>query len=100
MVAAQFANPDTRAAALGWLEANLDMLKPRLGGLLGSFVGVTGSLCSEAEAQRVDKLFRPQMTELGIGELDLARPLATIRQCAALKAKRGAEVSAALAKVR
>lgn len=100
MVAAQFANPDTRAAALGWLEANLDMLKPRLGGLLGSFVGVTDSLCSEAEAQRVDKLFRPRMTELGIGELDLARPLATIRQCAALKDKRGAEVSAALAKVR
>jgi hypothetical protein len=48
----------------------------------------------------VEKLSRPQMTELGIGELDLARPLATIRQCTALKDKRGAEVSAALAKLR
>jgi hypothetical protein len=40
------------------------------------------------------------MTELGIGELDLARPLATIRQCAALKNKRGAEVSTALARLK
>jgi aminopeptidase N len=100
MIATQFANPDTRSAALGWLERNLDTLKPRLGGLLGGFVGVTGSLCSEADAQRVDKLFRPRMTELGIGELDLARPLATIRQCAALKDKRGAEVSTALARLK
>jgi aminopeptidase N len=97
MIAAQFANPDTRNAAMSWLESNLDTLKPRLGGLLGGFVGITASFCSEADAQRVEKLFRPQMTELGIGELDLARPLATIRQCAALKDKRGADVSAALA---
>jgi aminopeptidase N len=100
MIAAQFANPDSRTAALGWLESNLDTLKPRLGGLLGGFVGITSGFCSEAEAQRVEKLFRPRMTELGIGELDLARPLATIRQCAALKDKRGAEVSAALARLR
>ncbi|MFN7399112.1 MAG: M1 family metallopeptidase [Sandaracinobacter sp.] len=97
MIAAQFANPNTRNAAMTWLEANLDTLKPRLGGLLGGFVEITSGFCSEADAQRVDRLFRPQMTELGIGELDLARPLASIRQCAALKDKRGADVSAALA---
>jgi aminopeptidase N len=100
MISAQFANPATRTAALGWLERNLDTLKPRLGGLLGGFVGVTSGFCSEADAKRVDALFRPRMAELGIGELDLARPLAAIRQCAALKAARGSEVSAALAGVK
>ncbi len=99
MIAAQFGNPATRQAALAWLETNLDALKPRLGGLLGGFVGITTSLCSEADARRVEQLFRPRMTELGIGKLDLARPLATIRQCAALKAKRGAEAGAALAAI-
>jgi aminopeptidase N len=100
MIAAQFANPATRQAALGWLERNLDTLKPRLGGLLGGFVGVTDDFCDEADALRVEALFRPRMAELGLGELDLARPLAAIRSCAALKAARGAEVSAALAAVR
>jgi aminopeptidase N len=97
IVATQLREPRTRDAALGWLEANLDKLKPRLGGLLGGFIGVTSSLCSEDAAQRVDALFRPRMAEMAFGELDLARPVATIRQCAALKAARGAEVSAALA---
>jgi aminopeptidase N len=100
MIAGQFGNPETRSAAMDWLERNLDGLKPRLGGLLGGFVGVTDSFCSEADAQRVEKLFRPRMSELGIGELDLARPLATIRQCAALKDKRGAEAGAALARLK
>ena len=100
MLAAQFANPDTREAALAWLERNLDTLKPRLGGLLGGFVGITSGFCTEADARRIEALFRPRMTEFGIGELDLARPLAAIRQCAALKDKRGAEVNTALAKLR
>ncbi|MGL6044515.1 MAG: ERAP1-like C-terminal domain-containing protein, partial [Sandaracinobacteroides sp.] len=98
ILATQMREPDTRDAALGWLEANLDVLKPRLGGLLGGFIGVTANFCTEDAAARVEKLFRPRMAELGIGDLDLARPVATIRQCVAVKAKRGAEVSAALAK--
>lgn len=96
MVGAQFAGHGTRDAALGWLEKNLDTLKPRLGGLLGGFIGVTSGFCSKADAKRVDALFRPRMEELSIGALDLDRPLAVIRQCAALKAERGAEISAAL----
>ena len=98
MIGGMFANPATRSDALAWLERNLDGLKPRLGGLLGQFVSITSSLCSEADARRVDALFRPRLAELGMGELDLARPLESIRQCAAIKAKRGAEVSAALAR--
>jgi aminopeptidase N len=93
----QLVEPDSRDAALAWLEKNLDTLKPRLGGLLGSFIGATAYFCTEDAARRVDRLFRPRMAEFGIGELELARPVATIRQCAALKEKRGAEVSAALA---
>lgn len=98
MIGGMFANPATRSDALAWLERNLDGLKPRLGGLLGQFVSITSSLCSEADARRVEALFRPRLAELGMGGLDLARPLESIRQCAAIKAKRGAEVSAALAR--
>ncbi len=97
IISGMFANPATRDQAMTWLERNLDGLKPRLGGLLGQFVSITTSLCSEADAKRVETLFRPRLAELGMGELDLARPLGTIRQCAAIRAKRGAEVSAALA---
>ncbi len=96
MISAQLANPEARTEALGWLERNLDALRPRLGGLLGGFVDSTAVFCSEADAARVDALFRPRLEALSIGALDLDRPLARIRLCAALKAERGAEASAAL----
>lgn len=89
--------PETRATALSWVQGNWDVLRPRLGGLLGRFVGATGGFCSEADARAVEALFRPKLAELNLGSLDLDRPVAEIRQCAALKAARGAELVGALA---
>jgi aminopeptidase N len=97
LLAGQFASPDGRHAALAWLDTNFDAVKPRLGGLLGQFVGVAGGFCSEADADEVNRVFRPRMSEIGAGMLDLDRTVAGIRQCAALKKAKGAEISAALA---
>ncbi|MFN3371175.1 MAG: M1 family metallopeptidase [Sphingomonadaceae bacterium] len=92
--------PRHRAAAFAWLEANLDRLKPKLGGLLGQFTAITGSLCTEADAARVDALFRPRMADMGLGELDVARPVAAIRQCVAQKARLRPDMARALAAAR
>lgn len=97
LLAGQFANPEGRSAALGWLDANFDAVKPRLGGLLGQFVGVAGGFCSEEDARAVDRVFRPRMADIGAGMLDLDRTVASIRQCAALKSAKGSEISTALA---
>jgi aminopeptidase N len=100
ILAGQFASPDGRGAALSWLDTNFEAVKPRLGGLLGQFVGVAGGFCTEEDARAVDRVFRSRMAEIGAGMLDLDRTLAGIRQCAALKAAKGADISAALAAAR
>ena len=53
----------------------------------------------EEHAGEVDVLVKTALGEVKLLHivLDLARPLGTIRQCAEIRAKRGAEVSAALA---
>lgn len=97
MLGGLFGSPETRGAALDFLESNWDTVRPRVGGLLGRFVGATGSFCTVEDADKVERIFRPRLAELNLGSLDLDRPVAEIRQCAALKAARGAEIRAALA---
>ncbi|WP_448579046.1 M1 family metallopeptidase [Thermaurantiacus sp.] len=92
-----FGSPETRGLALDFLEGNWDTVRPRVGGLLGRFVGATGSFCTVEDADRVERIFRPRLAELNLGSLDLDRPVAEIRQCAALKAARGSDIRSALA---
>lgn len=87
-----FQRPATRAAALAFVEREWAGLKPRIGGLLGSFAGAAGGFCAEADAREVERVFRPRLAELGAGSLELDRPLAAIRRCAALQAATGADV--------
>ncbi len=87
-----FQRPESRATALAFVEREWPRLKPRIGGLLGGFVGAAGSFCSEAEAREVERVFRPKLVELGAGSLELDRPLASIRRCAALQAATGADI--------
>ena len=92
-----FESPGTRSVALDYLDRNWETVRPRVGGLLGRFVGATGSFCTVEDAERVERIFRPRLAELNLGSLDLDRPVAEIRQCAALKAARGAGIRSALA---
>jgi len=92
--------PATRPLALDWIEANYPEFRARTGGLLGGAIGFAGSYCTEADAKRVDALFRPKLAEANLSPLDLDRPLAQIRQCVALREAKGAELSRALAAVR
>ncbi len=87
-----FQRPATRAAALAFVDRAWERLRPRVGGLLGGFAGAASGFCSEADAREVERVFRPKLAALGAGSLELDRPLAAIRRCAALQAATGADV--------
>uniref|UniRef100_UPI0013D9F902 ERAP1-like C-terminal domain-containing protein n=1 Tax=Sandarakinorhabdus rubra TaxID=2672568 RepID=UPI0013D9F902 len=63
-------------------------------GVIGFFDGY----CSSDAIARVEGLIRPNLAILGGGELELAQTMERIGQCAALKAAKGAEISAVLAR--
>ena len=63
-------------------------------GVIGFFDGY----CSREAIDRVENLIRPNLAILGGGELELSQTKERIGQCAALKAAKGAEISAALAR--
>ncbi len=62
-------------------------------GIIGFFDGY----CSADAIARVEGLIQPNLALLGGGELELSQTRERIGQCAALKAAKGAEISAALA---
>lgn len=94
ILAGLFQRPATRATALDFVDRQWATVRPRVGGLLGGFTGAASGFCSEADAREVERVFRPKVAELGGGSLELDRPLATIRRCAALQAATGADVRA------
>lgn len=87
----------TRDLAFAYVMSNFDAMQKLTSGFGNALLGVGGSYCSEAKARAVDAALRPKLALMGGGELDLERSLAGIRQCAALKAAKGAEIGAALA---
>ena len=88
--------PATRDIGLAHLDRNFDAVAPLLSGLGNGVLSVGSGYCTEERARAIDRLLRPRLGSLGGGELDLDRSLATIRQCAELKAAKGAELGAAL----
>jgi hypothetical protein len=87
----------TRDLAFGFVQSNFDAIAKQFPGFGNAMLGVGGSYCSEDKARAVDAALRPKIAVVGGGELDLERSLAGVRQCAALRAAKGAEISAALA---
>jgi hypothetical protein len=86
-----------RAAAVAFAEANFTRLMNSYPGFAKrNIVSLFAGFCSEADAVRVDGLVRPRLTDLGGGQLELSQAVAGIRRCAALKAAKGQEISAAL----
>lgn len=87
----------TRRIGFDHLVANFDQLLPLFAGFGNAALGSGSGFCSEERARAVDAALRPRLEQLGGGELDLERSLADIRQCAALREAKGAEIGRALA---
>jgi aminopeptidase N len=86
--------PGTRDVAFEWLTAHYDAFVNRMG-LFGalSVPRMPEAFCSAKRADEIQALL-PRVAVRG--ELIFQRTLETVRNCAALKAARGAEISAAL----
>jgi aminopeptidase N len=97
LLSRQFAESERRGPAFDWMMANLDRVRPKAGGLLGGFLGVLSGFCSAEDAARIDAALRPRLDALGAAPLDLDRPLAAIRTCAAQQDVFGQELSRAIA---
>jgi aminopeptidase N len=91
------ATPETRELGFDWLTAHLDTLMKGSGGIfLATRVpAVASGFCSVERADEIAKRFRPVL-EGTPGALTLDRTIERVRNCAALKDARGAEMSAAL----
>ncbi|MBX9883714.1 MAG: ERAP1-like C-terminal domain-containing protein, partial [Novosphingobium sp.] len=92
--------PETRDYGYTWMKAHLDEL---LNGGAGIFFGarlpqILGNFCSVAQADEFDGL-RAKFAGKS-GALELERTIERVRACGKLKAVRGAELTAAIAKLR
>jgi hypothetical protein len=59
--------------------------------------GAFGLQCSADMADRIEKTLAPAIARAGTGELEFRRTLERVRNCAALKQAKSAEIAAALA---
>jgi aminopeptidase N len=92
--------PETRDLGYDWLSVHL---KDLMAGSSGIFFaqaapGVLGGFCSAAKANEIAERFRPLFANTP-GALSLERAIENVRNCAALKDARGAEINAAVKKL-
>ncbi len=92
--------PETREWGYSWMKAHLDEL---LNGGAGIFFGarlpqILGNFCSVASADEFDGL-RAKFANKS-GALELERTIERVRACGKLKDARGAELTAAIAKLK
>ena len=89
---------ETRDMGYAYLSQNLaEMMKGGSGIFFASRVpSVVAGYCSAQQADEIAKTFRPILAN-SPGALALERTIERVRNCAALKAARGAELNAALA---
>lgn len=92
--------PETREWGYSWMKAHLDEL---LNGGAGIFFGarlpqILGNFCSVASADEFDGL-RAKFANKS-GALELERTIERVRACGKLKEARGAELTAAIAKLK
>jgi aminopeptidase N len=90
--------PETRDLGFAWLRDNAVRLIDAQGApSLSRLVGMPSSLCDAGRAAEAEATLRPLVLKHNRGALALDRTLERIRTCAALKQRRSAEVSAAVA---
>lgn len=81
---AQFAMPETRAAAWQWLQEHFASVVAALPpAAAGHLPQLTRTLCRDADAAAVTAFFRPRVTALLGGPRELQAAVASIRRCAA-----------------
>ena len=92
--------PETRDLGYDWLTANFkDLMAGSSGIFLAQGVpGVLGGFCSAGKADEIGERFRPIFAGTP-GALELERTIEKVRNCAALKDARGAEINAAVGKL-
>jgi hypothetical protein len=92
--------PETRDLGYDWLSTHLKDLMAGSGGLFFAQAapGVLGGFCSADKAHEIGERFRPLFAGTP-GALSLERAIERVRNCAALKAARGAEINAAVKKL-
>ncbi|WP_126173226.1 M1 family metallopeptidase [Altericroceibacterium xinjiangense] len=92
--------PETRDLGYEWIDRNLDEL---MGGsgifYMRNLPSPLGGFCSIERADQIAARFRPVFAGTP-GELSLERALERVRNCAALKQARQAQVNAAVAQLR
>ncbi len=99
ILAALSYNRAAREATAAYVAANFRRVVESFPGFArAGVIGFFDGYCSADAAARVEGLIRPNLAVLGGGELELAQTKERIGQCAALKAAKGAEISAALAR--
>lgn len=97
ILAALSANRAARDSTAAYVSANFSKVVESFPGFArAGIINFFGGYCSPEAAARVEALIRPNLAVLGGGELELSQTRERIGQCAALKAAKGAEISAAL----
>jgi aminopeptidase N len=92
-------NRGSRDATTAYVANNFKMVVESFPGFgRAGIIGFFDGYCSRDAIDRVEGLIRPNLAVLGGGELELAQTKERIGQCAALKAAKGEEISAALAR--
>jgi alanyl aminopeptidase len=89
----QMGQPETRERAFVWLREHFDALQSTLGAHGGNdVIAAAASFCSEDKAREVEAFFGPKSAQIPGGPRELLLTLESIRSCAALSEKFGAEV--------
>ena len=100
LVRTVIADPGTRDMGFEWLKLHFDELAGGGGGIFftAGLPRTVSGFCSVGRADEIEALLGKRLAGK-TGALELARTIERVRSCGALKDARGAELSAALAKV-
>ena len=84
LIGTQFRNPRTRRRAWQWLKDHFDELLARVGpAQAGGAPWYAASLCSEEDAEDVERFFEPRVSALEGGPRNLASVVEAVSLCAA-----------------
>jgi hypothetical protein len=88
-----------RDATIAFTNANFTRLMESFPGFARpGIIGIYDGFCDTADVAKVDAMLTPKLPIIGGGALELAQTKERIAKCAALKAAKGDEIAAVLAR--